>query len=102
VGIANEWADTLAYGLVQACRVIDADRVVLGGSLAALYPLVKEQVMQTMLSLQNASFPLPDIAVTDLEGSGPAFGAACILHQRYLSLESQRLSDATELVGSRS
>lgn len=102
VRIANEWADTLAYGLVQACRVIDADRVVLGGSLAALYPLVTEQVMQTMLSLQNASFPLPDIAVTDLEGSGPAFGAACILHQRYLSLESQRLSDATEFVGSRS
>ncbi len=102
IKIANDWADTLAYGLVQACRVIDADRIVLGGSLAALYPLVAERVRQSMLSLQDASFPLPDIAVTDLEGSGPAFGAACILHQRYLSLESQRLSDTTEFVGSRS
>lgn len=97
--IANEWADMLAYGLVQACRVIDADRIVLGGSLAALYPLVTEQVRLSMASLQEASFPLPDIAVTDLEGSGPAFGAACILHQRYLSLESQRLSDAADVSG---
>jgi predicted NBD/HSP70 family sugar kinase len=102
IRIAHYWADTLAYGLVQVCRVIDADRIVLGGSLSALYPLVAERVRQSMLSLQNVSFPLPDIAVTDLEGSGPAFGAACILHQRYLSLESQRLSDATESVGSRS
>jgi predicted NBD/HSP70 family sugar kinase len=96
--IANEWADTLAYGLVQACRVIDADRIILGGSLAALYPLVEDRVRQSMQALQEASFPLPDIAVTDLEGSGPAFGAACILHQRYLSLESQRLSDAPDAV----
>ena len=49
-----------------------------------------------MTALQEASFPLPDIAVTDLEGSGPAFGAACMLHQRYLSLESQRLSDSPD------
>lgn len=96
IGIAHDWADTLAYGLVQACRVIDADRIILGGSLAALYPLVEERVRQSMQALQEASFPLPDIAVTDLEGSGPAFGAACILHQRYLSLESQRLSDASD------
>lgn len=96
VRIANEWADTLAYGLVQACRVIDADRIVLGGSLSALYPLVADQVRLSMTALQEASFPLPDIAVTDLEGSGPAFGAACILHQRYLSLDSQRLSDVSE------
>lgn len=98
VRIANEWADTLAYGLVQACRVIDADRIVLGGSLAALYPLVADQVRLSMTALQEASFPLPDIGVTNLEGSGPAFGAACILHQRYLSLESQRLSDAPDAV----
>ena len=29
-------------------------------------------------------------------GTGPAFGAACLMHQRYLSLQSQRLSDAEE------
>jgi len=98
VRIANDWADTLSYGLVQACRVIDADRIVLGGSVAALYPLVADQIRLTMQNLQDASFPLPEIAVTDLEGSGPAFGAACILHQRYLSLESQRLSDAPDAV----
>jgi hypothetical protein len=81
---------------VQACRVIDADRIVLGGSLAALYPAMADRVTQSMRASQEASFPLPVIAVTDLEGSGPAFGAACILHQRYLSMESQRLSDSPD------
>jgi len=96
VAVAQDWADTLAYGLVQACRVIDADRIVLGGSLAALYPAMADRVTQSMRASQEASFPLPVIAVTDLEGSGPAFGAACILHQRYLSMESQRLSDSPD------
>ena len=55
-----------------------------------------DRVTQSMRAFQEASFPLPVIAVTDLEGSGPAFGAACILHQRYLSMESQRLSDSPD------
>jgi predicted NBD/HSP70 family sugar kinase len=96
VAVAQDWADTLAYGLVQACRVIYADRIVLGGSLATLYPAMADRVTQGMRVFQEASFPLPVIAVTDLEGSGPAFGAACILHQRYLSMESQRLSDSPD------
>ncbi len=96
VEIAQGWADTLAFGLVQACRIIDPDRIVLGGSLSALYPLVADRLRQAMLALQEPSFPLPEIAVTDLEGSGPAFGAACILHQRYLSLESHRLTHGAE------
>jgi predicted NBD/HSP70 family sugar kinase len=96
VTIARDWANSLAYGLVQACRVIDPDRIVLGGSLAALYPPMASEVREAIRNLQEESLPLPDIAVTNLEGSGPAFGAACILHQRYLSLESPRLAHTPE------
>jgi predicted NBD/HSP70 family sugar kinase len=92
VTIAEEWARALAIGLIQACRVIDADRIVLGGSVAALYPLMAARVAHHIQSTQEASFPMPDIVMNDNETIGPAFGAACILHQRYLSLESQRFA----------
>jgi predicted NBD/HSP70 family sugar kinase len=95
VTIAEEWARALAIGLIQACRVVDADRIVLGGSVAALYPLMAARVAHHIQSTQEASFPMPSIVMNDDETIGPAFGAACILHQRYLSLESQRfLEDA--------
>ena len=93
VTIAEEWARALAIGLIQACRVIDADRIVLGGSVAALYPLMTARVAHHIQSTQEASFPMPSIVMNDNETIGPAFGAACILHQRYLSMESQRFAE---------
>lgn len=96
VAIAEDWARSLAYGLIQACRIVDADRIVLSGSLAALYPPVAGRVAETMQAMQEASFPNPSIIVDLDAGAGPAFGAACLLHQRDLSLESQRLIGARD------
>jgi predicted NBD/HSP70 family sugar kinase len=93
VSIAEEWARVLAFGLIQACRLIDADRIVLGGSVAALYPLMAARVARHIQSTQEASFPVPSIEMNDQGTAGPAYGAACILHQRYLSLESQRFAE---------
>ncbi|MCM2474249.1 ROK family transcriptional regulator [Rhizobium sp. CG5] len=91
VAIAEEWARALAFGLIQTCRVIDADRVVLGGSVAALYPLMAARVLHHIRCMQEASFPMPVIETNDDETVGPAFGAACILHQLFLSADSSRL-----------
>ena len=96
LAIAADWARALAYGLSQACRIVDADRVVLGGSLAALFPAVKQSVIVAMRDFQDVGFPLPEILVEPDGGTGPAFGAACLMHQRYLSLESPRLGDPAE------
>jgi len=93
VSIAEEWAKALATGLVQACRIIDADQIVLGGSVAALYPLMAARVTAHIQATQETSFPFPSITMNDQGTVGSAFGAACMLHQRYLSLESQRFSD---------
>ncbi|SCW62122.1 Sugar kinase of the NBD/HSP70 family, may contain an N-terminal HTH domain [Rhizobium mongolense subsp. loessense] len=90
VAIAEDWARALAYGLIQACRIIDADRVVLGGSVAALYPLMAARVLHHIRSMQEESFPLPLIETNDDETVGPAFGAACMLHQRFLLTDSAR------------
>ena len=88
VTVAEGWSRTLAFALVQVCRLIDPEHIVLGGSLAALYPLVTARVIAHVRAIQEASFPLPSI-VTDEAEWGSAFGAACMLHQRFLSLEGQ-------------
>ncbi|MER8523122.1 ROK family transcriptional regulator [Mesorhizobium sp. M0644] len=100
VSTAEDWARALAIGLVQTCRIIDADKIVLGGSVAALYPLMAARVAAHIHAIQESSFPLPSITMNDEGTVGSAFGAACMLHQRYLSLQSQRFADGTaELEG---
>lgn len=94
VSIAEDWARHLAFALVQACRIIDADSIVLGGSVAELYPLVAARVAAHMEAAQEASFPLPALSLNSEATFGSTFGAACMMHQRYLSLESQRFSEA--------
>ncbi|MBB3594242.1 putative NBD/HSP70 family sugar kinase [Rhizobium sp. BK529] len=89
VNIAETWSRHLAYALLQACRLLDPDRIVLGGSVASLYPMVAARVAVHMSEGQNIPFPTPKIVVDDDAEFGSAFGAACMLHQRFLSLENE-------------
>jgi predicted NBD/HSP70 family sugar kinase len=96
IAVAEEWAKALAFGLVQACRIIDPDRIVLGGSVAALYPLVAKRVAAYMQQAQEGSFPSPEITVNGEAIFGGAFGAACMMHQRFLTVDAVRyVEDAT-------
>lgn len=92
VDIAEDWARDLAQAIVAACRLLDPNRVVLGGRLSALYPMVAARVALHIEELQASTFPIPDIAVHQAAESGAAFGAACMLHRRFLSLENTALS----------
>ncbi|EJC74274.1 ROK family transcriptional regulator [Rhizobium hidalgonense] len=89
VNIAETWSRHLAYALLQACRLLDPDRIVLGGSVASLYPMVAARVAVHMSEGQSIAFPMPEIVVDDDAEFGSAFGAACMLHQRFLSLENE-------------
>ena len=93
VKIAERWAKELAFGIAQVCRVIDPDRVMLGGSVAALYPLVAARVAFHMAQVQGRDVLVPPITVNEYAVYGSAFGAACMLHRRYLSLEGQRYAN---------
>ncbi|MFQ8433633.1 ROK family transcriptional regulator [Amaricoccus sp. W119] len=93
VGIAEDWARDLAHAIATACRLIDPNRIVLGGSVAALYPLVAARVAHYLGAAQAPSFPVPAITVHEAPETSAAFGAACMLHQRFLSLENQTLTD---------
>lgn len=92
VNVAEDWSRNLAYALMQACRMIDPERIVLGGSVAALYPMVAARLAAHMGSERNAMFPVPEITVDDDPHYGSAFGAACLMHQRFLSLSNDSLA----------
>jgi predicted NBD/HSP70 family sugar kinase len=89
VTVAENWARNLAFALANACRLIDPQRIVLGGACAALYPLVSARVTAHMAGGKILSFPLPEISIARAPELGSAFGAACLLHQRYLSLANE-------------
>lgn len=93
VTVAEGWSKALAFGITQACRLIDPEQIVLGGSVAALYPLVSARVAAHLAACQDSSFPLPTIVLNEGASLGSAFGAACMMHQRYLSLDSRRFAD---------
>jgi len=85
VAIADEWARVLAFALLQACRLIDPDRIVLGGAMARLHRLVAARVAAYVKDGQEGTFPMPDITLDAEASARSAFGAACMLHQLYLS-----------------
>ncbi len=89
VTIAEDWSRHLAHALLQACRLIDPNRIVLGGSVAALYPMVSARVAAHMAQGQKLEFPAAEIVVEEDAQYGSAFGAACLLHQRFMSLENE-------------
>ncbi len=94
VGIAEAWARDLAHAIALTARVIDPNRIVLGGSVAALYPLVAARVAHYLAAAQAPTFPKPEIVVHAAAESGAAYGAACMLHQRFLSLENPNLTES--------
>lgn len=95
VKIAEDWARDLAIAMVAVCRLIDPDRIVLGGSVAALYSMVAARVAYYIEGLQAATFPMPIFEVHKAPETGAAYGAACMLHQRFLSLEHEQFSYRT-------
>ena len=85
---------------MQISRLIDPNRIVLGGSVAELYPLVAARVDAHIRGLQAATFPIPEIVFNESAVHGAAFGAACIMHQRFMSLDNQTLTRDTVSAGS--
>ncbi len=90
--IAEDWARHLGIALYQASRLIDPERIVLGGSVAALYPFTAARVALHMNIKQSVAFAAPQIVVDEDAEFGSAFGAACLLHQRFMSLDNEFLS----------
>ena len=74
VTIAEDWAQALAFAVVQVSCLIDPDRIVLGGALADLYPLVAARVAAHVRELKVEGLPQPEIVMNEDPAHGSAFG----------------------------
>lgn len=95
---ANDWADRLAQGLTQVIHVINPGRIVLGGSVAQIYPYVQNRVQNLVKNEFLDGFPLPDIELPSANTGGTAFGAACLLHQFMFSIDDEMVHSSGDLL----
>jgi predicted NBD/HSP70 family sugar kinase len=81
------WAYWLGRGLASVANVIDPGHVVLGGSVARLFPFVADEVHDALRRHVFEDYQVPSLALAHHTKDGPAIGAACLLHQEMLSLD---------------
>ncbi len=98
---AAEWGDRLAQGLTHIVHVLNPGRIVLGGSVAPVYPAVADRVRAHMARGFLEGFPLPAMEPSRLGTRGTAFGAACLLHQRMFSVDQDLVHGQGEPPGRR-
>lgn len=91
VRTARAWGDHLARGLVAITDVLAPGRIVLGGSVAPLYPHVADRVEAAMRAELLEGFPVPPVEVSRLGAEGAAFGGACLLHQSLFAVDEGRI-----------
>jgi len=85
VSAARDWAHWLARGLAILSSVLQPGRIVLAGSVSAVYPFVKEQVETLLASTLVEGYPVPTIGLSGIGANGAAVGAALVLHQMALA-----------------
>ncbi|RFC68939.1 MULTISPECIES: ROK family transcriptional regulator [Mesorhizobium] len=81
---ARDWAHWLARGLAILSSVLQPGRIVLAGSVSAVFPFVQEQVGTQLASALVEGYPAPTIGLSGIGANGAAVGAALVLHQMAL------------------
>ena len=82
----DRWAGALCVGLANAAHLLDPDRIVLGGPLSALYPLVCAKVEAGLAALMLQGHASPTLHLARFGAEGAAIGAAARLRARLFAL----------------
>ncbi len=84
---AADWVHYAARGLSVLCCLLEPEKIVIGGSVSALFPHVGEALEAKLEASLIDGFPMPRITLAPETLGRPALGAACLLHQQMLSGE---------------
>ncbi len=82
----KQWAANLGLCLVNSIHVLDPGRIVLGGALAQLYPLVADLVAAFLARHLLHGVCAPPIQVTRFGKDGAAIGAAAVVRESVFDL----------------
>lgn len=85
---AEEWGRWLARGLTAVVCMLEPQRIIVGGSVGAVYPFVAASIEALMRSALVEGYPMPLIQTAAADINRPALGAAYLMHQAMLSNET--------------
>jgi len=83
----KDWAIYLGRGVATLTSIFNPTRIVLGGPVAMLYELCRDDVLHNVRRNLLADHPIPQIRLSGLGLEGPAIGGASMLHKRMLSVD---------------
>jgi predicted NBD/HSP70 family sugar kinase len=84
----HRWADGLALGLTNAVHLLNPHRIVIGGALSPLYPLVADRVAAFLGHHLLAGLAQPAIELTRFGEDGAVIGAAACIRETVFELPS--------------
>lgn len=82
---ARDWGHWLTRGLAVLATILQPSRIVLAGSVSAVFPIVKAHVEAGLVAALIDGYPVPALEYSSIGADGPASGAALVLHQFALS-----------------
>lgn len=83
----KDWSFYLARGVATLTSIFNPTRIVLGGPVAALFDLCREETLQKIGENLLDDHPIPEIRLSSLGLEGPAIGGASMLHKQMLSVD---------------
>ena len=84
--LLEQWADAFSVGLLNLIHILDPERVIIGGPLAVVYPLVEKQIIAAVESGLVHGFTMPLIEVAASGADSAAIGAASTMREEIFAL----------------
>ncbi|TCL64095.1 ROK family transcriptional regulator [Rhizobium sp. BK251] len=83
----KDWSFYLARGMATLTSIFNPARIVLGGPVAELFDLCRQETLQKVGRNLLDDHPIPEIKLSSLGPEGPAIGGASMLHKQMLSVD---------------
>jgi len=91
---AYAWGQTMSQALTQISTILNPRRIILGGSVAALFPPMAAEITTRLGHELIDGFTLPEIQMSLLGAESTALGAALMMHRHFFTLDEGVLNGA--------
>jgi predicted NBD/HSP70 family sugar kinase len=83
----RDWSFYLGRGVATLTSIFNPARIVLGGPVAALFDLCRDETLEKVARNLLEGHPVPEIKLSTLGLEGPAIGGASMLHKQMFSVD---------------
>jgi predicted NBD/HSP70 family sugar kinase len=83
----KDWSFYLARGVATLTSIFNPARIVIGGPVAELFDLCRDETLEKVRHNLLDDHPMPDVRLSSLGPEGPAIGGASMLHKQMLSVD---------------